>query len=378
MQQLSNTLRICHVVEATAGGSARIVTQLAEWQLAAGHDVTVIYSPYRADTLFLKALHDLKGVRLVTSPMRREIGLHDSVHLLRLVGALWRNYPFDVIHSHCSKAGAFARIAGVFFPRTIKIHTPHHFYTMKPGVSRIYDVIERVLAVFCDKIVAVSALEARHGIDVVGIKPSKIHVITNGVDINYPADRQAARQLVGCGDDTYLVGFVGRLEEAKNPMRLAATFAILAAANPRIKLVVMGTGVLRDDLVAAVTSSGVIGRVVFLEGLDARQVMPGFDCLLSTSDYEAFALVFAEAVAAGVPVVAPPVGGAHEIIIDGETGYMGDFTPQGLADAVLKLVDLSLEARASMSAACRRCASHHNLNTMNEKYMELYAALLKK
>ncbi|NTU77165.1 MAG: glycosyltransferase family 4 protein, partial [Alphaproteobacteria bacterium] len=139
-------MRICHVIEAAGGGSGQVVLDLARAQRAEGQEVTVIYAPQRAEARFVKELSSLSGIKIVTSSMRRKVGLHDLADLSRLILRLRRHGPFDILHSHSSKAGALTRLANPFLPRAVHVYTPHAFMTLAPGASRLYGWIERVLS----------------------------------------------------------------------------------------------------------------------------------------------------------------------------------------------------------------------------------------
>ncbi len=352
-----------------------MVAQLLRGQAAAGHDVTLIYSPTRSDAIFMKEICSIKPLEIITLPMRREVGLHDVWAGARLLWILGRHSQFDVIHSHCSKAGALARTAGIFFPRTVKVHSPHSFHSMFLRASRLYGWLERRFAGLSDAIIAVSPLEKRFGVDKVGIPSSKMTVIRNGIEPIVAADGNEARKRIGCDDDDYVVGFVGRLVEVKNPARLADAFGIIAKDLPNARLAVVGEGELRGELEQRLERLGVMDRAIFLSDRNAMEFMAGFDCLLCTSDYESFALIFPEAMASGVPAVSPPVGISEEMIIDGKTGYVADFSPEGLARAVLKLAALSAPDRARMAEDCRRQAAKFDVGAMVAETTGLYNAL---
>ena len=212
-------MRVCHIIETAGGGSGQVVIDLARAGLAAGDDTTVIYAPNRAEPPFVTSLSAIPELSLLATPMRREVGPHDFIDAWRLYRCLRLAGPFDVLHGHSSKAGALVRILGLFFPDSIKIYTPHAFVTMAPGVSRFCGIIERVLSLLCDSVIAVSEAEREHAVVHIGIDETKIAVIPNGVYVG-PCDRAAARRELGYGADELIFGFVGRLLPQKNPLRV--------------------------------------------------------------------------------------------------------------------------------------------------------------
>lgn len=371
-------MRVCHVVEA-GGGVAQVVIDLVRAGVAAGEDITVIYSPSRATPDFIQTLTSLLGPKVVSTPMRREVGLHDVPDLWGLYWCLRRMGPFEVIHGHSSKAGALVRLVGILFPHSIKIYSPHAFVTLDPKASFLFGIVEKILGCFGDSIFVLSQVEKYHALEKLRMNKNKIEIIHNGIEIDYPADRSTARRTMGYGPDEFVVGFVGRFVPQKNPLRLIEAFTLAVQSNPALRLALIGDGPLRAEVDAAIASQNVTDKVRVFSGYVGRDLMPGLDCLLCASDYEGFALVFLEALAAGVPIVSTPVGGAHEAVIEGETGFMtSDFSPVSLAHAVTKLAQIDPVKRTQMSQSARRHVQNFSLEHIAKQMQSLYASLLAK
>ena len=100
--------------------------------------------------------------------------------------------------------------------------------------------------------------------------------------------------------------------------------------------------------------------------------MPAFDALLCGSDYEGFAVVFLEALAAGVPIVTTPVGGAQETVREGVSGFIADFTPEALAAGLARLAAMPETARVALAAQEREWAQAFTINIMGERTKAVY------
>ncbi len=372
-------MRICHVIESSSGGSSRVVVDLLRDQSAAGHDVTLIYSPLRSESIFRDSLAFVgERLRIHRLPMNRAIGPHDIVSGWRLCRALRELGPFDVIHGHSSKAGALTRLASLFLPPTVVVYTPHAFVTLAPDASRVYGVIEWAASWFCDAVVLGSEQEYAHAREKLHLPASRLRLIQMGVDLSRPQDRTTARQLLALGAEDFVIGFVGRLAPQKNPLRLARVFGLVARARPELRFVVIGDGAMRDAFVAELEIQAVHAVTTIAPGKDGRDVMPAFDCLVCTSDYESFGLIFPEALAAGVPIVSPPVGVAPEAIAPGETGVLTGFEPEDIARGVLEIAALPLETRRRMADACRDRALRFDAATTASRNRALYEELLAR
>lgn len=145
-------------------------------------------------------------------------------------------------------------------------------------------------------------------------------------------------------DGELLLGYVGRLAPEKELHRLAEL-----AQLPGTRLVLVGEGPSRNELGArlaeAVASSS--GRPnlppAFLgprTGDDLARAYAAFDIFVHTGTKETFGQTLQEAAAAGLPVVAPAVGGPLDLVAHGESGYLFDPEVRGdLARWVAELVD---------------------------------------
>ncbi len=371
---MNKSLSVCHVLETSGGGSGQVVLDLVRAGAEAGDDITVIYSSTRAEERFVNALTKLKGkIRIFSTPMERKVGLHDVAALWRLWLLLRKVGPFDVIHSHSSKAGALARLAGVLIFGSRQIYTPHAFVTMAPDASRFYAWIEHFLSYFCSAIICTSEQERRHARKTLRISARKLFVVHNGVTLDYPATRADARKKLNVLEKDFVVGFIGRLVAQKNPPRAVDAFAMAASKKDDLRLVVIGEGELRPQAEALAEQRGVSSRSRFLGGVDGRDFLPGFDCLLCSSDYESFGLVLTEALAAGVAVVTTPVGIAEDVIKNGENGFVVfSFDGQSLADGLLRLSGLSPEEKHRMSQAALASSKFLGIEQMAQATRRVY------
>ncbi len=112
--------------------------------------------------------------------------------------------------------------------------------------------------------------------------------------------------------------------------------------TPNIKLLILGTGVLDSNLQSLVSNLGLVDRVQFL-GFIAHSEMPKYlqisDIFIRPSLSEGFGNSFIEAMAAGIPVIATPVGGIVDFLQDGETGLFCEVrNPKSIAQKVEKFI----------------------------------------
>lgn len=334
---MQQTLKIALVLETCGGGSGRHVLDLAEGLVEFNHDVTIFWSPVRAQDDFTTRLMNLDGVENHPLEMYRAVGLADYSSLRALRRLIKKHGPFDIIHGHSSKAGALVRL----LPRSIKgarVYTPHAFRTMDPTMGstgrRVYGGVERLLAHRGARIICVSAAESVHA-EALGIPRQKLVTVLNGITMPEDAERQNARAQMGLAPDDVAVGFIGRLNEQKAPLRFVEAVEQAAQKAPSLRGVVIGDGPLRNEAEALNTH----GSVRFLGWQDGPRLFAGLDIFCMTSQYEAMPYTLLEALQAGLPIVTTAVGGVAETTTDNENGFVlpTDCEPSEIADKLATL-----------------------------------------
>lgn len=174
----------------------------------------------------------------------------------------------------------------------------------------------------------------------------KTQIVPNGVDVRkfsqelLPGRRAQLRQEFALVVGDVVLITASRLT-AKNG--IADVIKALPLLPPNIKFIIFGTGELKQDLKELASILGVSNRVSF-KGFVSHSELPQFfkasDIFIRTSLSEGFGNSFVEAMAAGLPCIATPVGGIVDFIKENETGIFAKVgNPQSIADAVMKLVD---------------------------------------
>lgn len=158
------------------------------------------------------------------------------------------------------------------------------------------------------------------------------------------AEVDAARQRYGLAAERRRLVFSGRLVPVKRVDLLIHAFAAIAAQRPEWDLVILGDGPLREAL-RSQTPDHLADRIKWLGFLgdqaEVSRVYRASDVLVLPSDYEPWALVVNEAVAAGMAVVASHVvAAAVELVADGANGRLFPAGDCGkLAAALLEVTD---------------------------------------
>lgn len=181
------------------------------------------------------------------------------------------------------------------------------------------------------------------------------------------------RPLPSAADDRRpTVVCVARLRAEKGHAVLLEAFATVCEAIPEARLLLVGDGELRDELTARVESLGLAANVEITGPVDAvwPYLAQGHVFALA-SHSEAYGIAVAEAMAAGLPVVASRVGGLPELVDEGVTGALFPAGDHAALAAHLIGILQSPERRRRMGQAARAAAEPLQMERSADRYLDL-------
>lgn len=277
------------------------------------------------------------------SGLGREISVFQDIGaFFRLLSLILKEKP-DIIHTHLGKAGTLGRLAGavckfvlIFKGKKIKIfHTFHgHFFYgyFGPVKTRVFKYIEKVLAVFCDRLIVLSESQKEDIVRKYGVVPErKVEIIPLGFDFKFIEDSEGRggwlKKEAGLGKGEKLVGIVGRLTAIKNHRLFlnGASIYIKGGGAVPARFLIVGDGELKRELEEYAKRLGIDDRVTFTGWVkDMGEVYDALDLLALTSNNEGTPVTVIEAMASGIPVVATAVGGVPELLGGDYKGGIAD------------------------------------------------------
>jgi sugar transferase (PEP-CTERM/EpsH1 system associated) len=222
----------------------------------------------------------------------------------------------------------------------------------------------------------------------VGIAPSRITTICNGVDVErFTPARERPLHLLPAGwpaGARFVIGTVGRIQPVKDQAVLVRAFARIVAQRPelraRLRLAIVGEGPLLPALRALAQSLGIADVSWFPGACDnVPEMLRLFDVFVLPSLNEGISNTILEALASGLPVVATRVGGNVEIVDEGRCGRL--FAPgdvDALAALLAQYADESQLLAAHAAAARRAATERFSLGGMVAQYRLLYESLLAR
>ncbi|MDE2515496.1 MAG: glycosyltransferase [Rhodospirillales bacterium] len=197
-----------------------------------------------------------------------------------------------------------------------------------------------------DAIVAVSRFTRDHLVMAMHADPARIHLISNGVDLRRFTPRPRRAELIaryGLAGRRVLLT-VGRLYQRKGMDKVIEALPEVLARLPDLTYLLVGEGALRPTLEASVRRLGLGDRVVFAGAVADDELVDHYalgDVFIMANrempdgDNEGFGLVFLEANACGVPVIAGRAGGSVDAVQDGVNGLVVDGNDVAMISAAI-------------------------------------------
>jgi glycosyltransferase involved in cell wall biosynthesis len=363
-------LRVLYVTPSFGVGGAEQTASHLMIGLSESHDVAAasLYPPMNTSIE-----HRLKRANIRLWHLGKRPGFDPK--LFKSLDRVLKEVRPHVVHTHLS-------VLRYALPGLWRRRVPVVVHTLQNVAEHETDAFGRViqwfafrravLPVACSREVAASVKRV-YGVECKAMVPNCIPVENYCRSL---ADRARWREKERFDRDEILFTCVGRLEPQKNPLLLVQAFAALN--NPRIHLIMLGEGSLREQLLDYIWEHGLERRVHLLgKRNEVPEYLAASDVFVLSSNWEGNPLAVMEAMAAGLPVVATAVGGVPELV---ESGQQGILVPPGdcsaFTDAMRTLLNDPEKRTAMANAARARATATFNVERMAQGYESIYRAAL--
>lgn len=347
-------MRVAIVAESflpNVNGVSNSVLRILEHLRRTGHEALVIAPDNPPGEPRADRLHD--GVRVHRVPARmfpKVTALPLGVPAPRILRVL-RGFGPDVVHL---ASPALLGYGGLRAARRLGVPTVAVYQTDVPGFAASYGIPLtsraawawfRHLHSLADRTLAPSTATME---DLAAQGIPRVYRWGRGVDLLrfVPSARDEALRRQWSPDGRPIVGFVGRLAPEKHVERLASL-----SASGAVRLVVVGTGVDRRKLESAMPTALFTGA---LYGQELARAYASMDVFVHPGEHETFCQVVQEALASGLPVIAPDAGGPRDLVVPYRTGLLlpvAEFEarlPAAVAHLVCERNRYALAARRSV------------------------------
>lgn len=372
-----NAISICHVAvgDLWAGAEAQLKVLLSKLVHRAEMNLSVIlFNEGRLE----KDIGSL-GIPVRVFPENRWGSGKIFLELVRE----FKKSNVRIIHTHKYKDTILAAPAAKLCGISHVVRTVHGLSEPFEGLQAfkmsLYEAMERTVHRCCvDSIIGVSSqIESKY----VAEGYPMVTCIRNGIDLEGKSvqfNRWQIRKDLGIDSGTCLLGTVGRLTPVKGITYLLQAARILIRRGTNVKVLIVGEGSIRQDLLAQTHELGISDNVVFLgHREDTDELLQALDVFVLPSLSEGIPMALLEAMAACRAIVASRVGGVPEIVEDGVEGFLVEpMDVNGLAERCRQLIESPEFARKMGEQGRKRVERDFSATAMADRVALVYKELL--
>lgn len=295
--------------------------------------------------------------------------LSKNLKAYRFLSELHQQYKFELVFSN-----TLAVIVGAYWAKRRQIPHIWHIHEILLSPKPLVKMLSSLLDQSTPNPIAVSQAVADHWQPL--LKKSKIQVIHNGIPYdafleNYPI----AKKELGLPEGQIIIGMIGRINPGKGQLFFLKMAQYLSEKYPHTHFILVGDPFpgyepILEEIRKEIRDKSLETRVNHLGFReDIPRVMAALDVFVLPSILpDSFPTVILEAMAAGKPVVATRSGGASEMVLEGETGFLipMENVEKGIK-ALEKLIENEILRIQLGQAGRKRVLSEFSLEAFEEK-----------
>lgn len=328
-----------------------------------------------------------RGFKVICIP-KGKFDLTKVFDLLRIL----KSEQIDIMHSHAFSSASFCRLASLL--SGVPIVVQQHFCHSVPIYQRVADALLGRVAV---KVIAVSEAVKRFMVEKQFYKSDSIKVIYNGVELGQDSPEHGShnqdekksitnaelssgnlslKDVFNINADDKIITVVGRLHYIKGQQILFAAFPEIIRNFPKMTLVVVGEGELKNELECIAEEQKFTEKVKFIGfRTDIENIMKQSDVIVIPSLSDACPTVALEAMACGSAIVASNVDGLKEMLSDRDNAILVPVeNTTDLANGVIELLnnpDLALKLGRQARVDVNKFSAQEAANSISEIYDEI-------
>ncbi|MFT3904322.1 MAG: glycosyltransferase [Niabella sp.] len=291
------------------------------------------------------------------------------------------NEGIQLLHAHGTRAcsNTFQPAKKLNIPIIYTVHGWSFHNDQSPFVKRLRIKSEEYLVKQSSRTICVSDSNYKEGDDLFGIS-SKAIVIKNGINqARFRLENKFAdvRKELGIGVDVTLVGFIARVTAQKNPLGLIEAMSKIPPTY-NIKLLMVGDGDLKEEAQKLASDLGLQDRIIFQPfRKDVPDLLNAIDIYCLPSLWEGLSIALLEAMAMRKAIVATPVDGTREVIVDKHNGILvPEKDSQGLANAFMLLTSDASLRETIARRAFETISEQFNTSDMVSRIEQFYETLI--
>ncbi|HCF93656.1 MAG TPA: hypothetical protein DEW46_01210 [Verrucomicrobia bacterium] len=388
-EERKRPIKVCHLITRLIIGGAQENTVYSVWGLSQGgrYEVCLASGPTTGPegTMVPQVVEAGTWYREFPGLVREIRPWKDLCTLWALV-RFFREERFEIVHTHSAKAGILGRFAARLAGVPVVIHTVHGWSFGGYGSrlnNAVFEWLEFLAAHSCDAMIGVA--------DAMGVEAerrriasrSKFRTIFSGMDLRRfteAARDGALAERLGITSEDRVAVTVARLFPLKGHEELLEAFPAILREEPRAKLLWVGDGILRTQLVARARELGVADRLVLVGLVQPTEVADYLalsHVLVHLSHREGLPRAVPQGFACGLPAVAYPLDGTPEVVLPGQTGCLVEMGDRpALVDAVVGYLADDVRRRADGERGRSMVLERFSIESMVAGIDRLYRQLL--
>lgn len=356
---------------------------LALTQKALGAEVLFVCgkSPegHEYDVLFHSRQKGFKNVKAIMLP--KHLQIHTAIRDARILRKFINDFKPDIIHSHMKNAHFLGFLA------MRKSKPPFSVQSCYNPEGPGNDIRSKILNThFSDGLVVINTTAKKKAIKKFGFISDAILVAEPGIDLDrfIPDNKKPdKRKDFGLDKENFVVGVVSRIRPSRRIDIPLNAVASLADQFRQLRFFLVGRGNRKNY-------KEVVEKPLREMGIADRVILPGYcrDDRLASAYHAMDVLVYPipgtdkscrtvrEAMAAGVPVIAPKIGFLHDLIEDGVNGRFMDSSPESLAKILSNLIDDRSQLEMMANNALETAQQRFSMVEQAKKTLLFYEKLL--
>jgi glycosyltransferase involved in cell wall biosynthesis len=282
------------------------------------------------------------------------------------------DHHIKILHCHNPGTLLYGLLAAKWAKTQLIIDTEHGFSYSLSWKSRLKD---QILYKYLDYMTVVSEKLKNDLNSIYRLKPNRIKIIRNAIQPTIMSeDKNSSRKIYGMSIQFFNIGIVGRLVPVKNHRMILEAVSILIQNNFPVRLWIVGSGELQEDLFNYTQKLGIEEAVIFMGSrTDVPRILNALDLFILCSNSEGLSVTLLEAMSAGLPIIATNVGGNSEVIQHEETGLLVELNQTvKMAEFIENLMKDRIKARRLGENAQIRFFKAFNIDRMTSEIECLY------
>lgn len=336
-------------------------------------DLAVTIEPNQSELEIVNQFNKLPG----TSHKIPMAGRFDISVISRLCKLIKQN-QYDIIHTHGYKSDILgliaARLTGIK-----AVATPHGFENADDWKLKAYIGLGNFFLRHFHKVAPLSKQLCKD-MERIGVKPSKVIYIQNGVDLDEVEEQRHITNNPKVLEKTAKrVGFIGQMISRKNIFDLLDIFNDLCSRHNNLELVLLGDGEQRRELEQYANTLPCKDKLEFLGFRDDRlEWLQSFDLFVMTSTLEGIPRCLMETMAMGIPVAAYDIPGIDQLISHQDTGLLAPLGHKAKLTQLWETLLFNAQTSQTVAENARNYVwDHFSGKRMAREYQELFTELLQ-